>query len=75
MAGALKAALSAILPAAAALADFEAFDEPAFRMELARRLREEAEQLDRQAVLLRSMALGIGTVAEVEITPDSEEAC
>ena len=69
---ALKAAFNVITAAAAELSDLEDLDEPAARMALARKLREEADRLERRAKALRDAAMGIGVSAEIEIDPTNQ---
>jgi len=74
-------AVDAVLKGALALADgvagMEQLDEPAARLELARRLEEAAQAHERSAVVLQALALGFRVGAEVDVDvalADPEEA-
>ncbi len=69
---AFTAAVDAALTLSAAIGAEDQLEDPGARLELARRLRAEAEVLHRQAAVLEALALGLSVDAEAEVDAGRE---
>ncbi|MEY4359804.1 MAG: hypothetical protein RLZZ631_1290 [Cyanobacteriota bacterium] len=72
MSHAVDAVLKGAMALAAGAAGLEQLDEPATRLELARRLDEEAAAHERSAALLQALALGLRIAAEIDVDAGRE---
>jgi hypothetical protein len=71
---AITVALEAALQLADTIGAEDQLDDPGVRLELARRLRDEAAVLHRQAAVLEALATGLGIAAEVDVDVTREES-